>query len=782
MLVRTLLMSILVMSVSAGGFAQNVKLRSPDGKLELRLTDQAGLSYSVTMDGIAVILDSKLHLETADGTMLGQDVRIVSKKTSPSRTTWKPVVGSRSNIIDHYRQLTVRLKQNNGLEQEYALQFRAYNDGIAFRYVFDEAFGPSVQVQEEHSQFIFNEDFTCWPAYLNSYRTEHQALYPKETLSAVSPEDIIGLPLTIELAQDRYCSITEAALTDWAGVYVKREGRSDLLVESEPFIGGGEPFTFRQPIPEGTRHIRIVIDGVDGINHDHVDIADAKLIKADGETIWLSDLKPTRARQEWGTLKKDQSVDGNPLSLGGKVYQKGLGTHSSAVIAYKLPADCVEIAAVVGLDDEVEDRGRARFKLYTVQEADGENLALKTALSRLRDGDIAVQAATPHVSPWRVIMLGRTPADLVNSSIVLNLNEPSRITDPFWIKPGVSSWNWLSCGGEMDMELLEGFIDLSAAMQWDYALIDDGWYKDGNCTTSIDGLDIPSLVAYAKERNVKLWLWVHWQALDQRLEESFALYEKWGIAGVKTDFMSRDDQWMVNWYHKVLASAAAHQLMINFHGSYKPTGVRRTWPNLMTREAIYGEEQNLGSRLNDPVHKTTLPFTRMLAGPMDYTPGSMLNETRDSWSAGRPVKTIGTRCQELAICVIYDSPILTMADKPENYYGQRGVEFLKDLPTSWEETKVLNGRIGEYITTARKTGSTWYLGSITNFDERTVDVPLTFLDSGKYKVILFEDGPTAGTTDARDVHRRELTVTKKDTLTVKLASGGGFAAILTKAQ
>jgi hypothetical protein len=780
MLLRTIFLSILVISVNAAVFAQGVKLQSPDGKLEVRLNDEAGLSYTVTMDRVPVILDSKLHMELADGAMLGENVHIVSKKTSRVNKTWNTVVGSHSQIVDHYRQVTVRLKQNDGQQQEYAIEFRAYNDGIAFRYVFEEAFGPSVQIQEEHSQFTFGEDFTCWPAYLNSYRTEHQALYPKETLSVISPEDIIGVPLTIQLADDRYCSITEAALTDWAGVYLTREGRSDLLVESEPFVGGGEPFTFRHKIPDGTKNIRIVVDGVDGINHDHVDIADAKLTKANGETVWLSDLKPTMARQEWGSLKKDQSVDGNPLSIGGKIFQKGLGTHSSAVITYKLPDDCVEIAAVVGLDDEVENRGKAQFKLYTVQEVGGENIVFRTTLSRLNEGDVAVKAATPHAAPWRVMMLGRTPADLVNSNLVLNLNEPSRIADPSWIKPGVSSWNWLSCGGKMDMELLKGFIDLSAAMQWEYALIDDGWYQGGNCTTSIDGLDIPSLVAYAKERNVKLWLWVHWQSLDQRLEEAFSLYEKWGIVGIKTDFMSRDDQWMVNWYHKVLESAAAHQLMINFHGSYKPTGVRRTWPNLMTREAIYGEEQNLGSRQNDPVHKTTLPFTRMLAGPMDYTPGSMLNETRDSWSAGRPVKTIGTRCQELAICVIYDSPILTMADKPENYYGQQGVEFLKGLPTSWEETKVLNGQIGEYITTARKTGDTWYLGSITNYDERMMEVPLTFLESGKYTVILYEDGPNADTTDARDVNRRELTVTANDTLTVKLVSGGGFAAILTK--
>lgn len=781
MFVRTMLCSLFIF-LNAAVFAQGIKLQSPDGTIEMRLENDGAFSYSVNMDGKPVILDSKLEVELADGTILGKNVRILSKKTARFNQTWKTVVGKQSTVVDNYRQVLVRLQQNDSRQRQYTVECRAYNDGIAFRYVFDADFGSAVTIQEEHSQFTFGSDFTCWPAYLNRYNTEHQALYPKETLSAISPEDIIGLPLTIQLAKDQYCSITEAALTDWAGVYVTRRGHSDLLVESDPFVGGGSPFVFRKKIPAGTKNIRLIVEAVDGNSFDHIDIADAKLIKSNGDIVWLSDLKPTLARQEWGSLKKDKSVDGNPIQLAGKIYDKGLGTHSSAVITYKLPEDCGEIAGVVGVDDEVAGKGKAKFKLYTVQEVGGEKIVLNSTLSRLGEGAIAVQAATPHVSPWRVIMLGRTPADLVNSNIVLNLNEPSKIADPSWIKPGVSSWNWLSCGGKMDMPLLKSFIDLSASMGWEYALIDDGWYKNGNCTTSINGLDMPALAAYAKERHVRLWVWVHWQALDQRLEEAFSLYEKWGIVGVKTDFMSRDDQWMVNWYRKVLQSAADHKIMIDFHGCYKPTGIRRTWPNLMTREAIYGEEQNLGSPQNDPVHKTTLPFTRMLAGPMDYTPGSMLNETKESWSAGRPVKTIGTRCQELAICMIYDSPFLSMADKPADYDGRKGIEFLKNLPTSWDETKVLNGQIGEYITTARKTGDTWYLASITNYDERTMDVPLDFLGSGRYKVVLFEDGPDAGTTNARDISRRELRVTAKDTLSVKMASGGGFTAILTSSN
>ena len=766
-------------SLSMIAFADEVKIKSPDNTVEMRLTVGPALSYSVKMDDKTVIAASKLQIELGDGTTLGGNLNILSKKPGHSDQVWTAVCGRKTTIVNRCNQMIVQVKDES--RRIFSIECRVYNDGAAFRYVFDNQFGDKLDIREEHNEFSFEADYTCWPAFLNSYTTEHQALYPEEKLSGISPEDIVGLPLTIKISDKSYCSVTEAALENWAGMYLTRQGRSALLVESDELTGGSQPFSFRKQLPEGTKKIRIVIDAAGNNSSDHVDLVDLKLTKKNGDTICLSDLEPVSARQEWGSLKKDQSVDGNPLTIAGSVYNKGIGTHSNAVIAYTIPQECLSIEGKAGIDSEANQKGKARFKLYAVQ-SDTQDNVLKSTLSKRNENDIAVEIRTPHTSPWRVIILGRNPSDLVNSDMVLNLNEPSKISDTSWIKPGVSSWNWLSCGGQMDMELLKGFIDLSASMDWEYALIDDGWYKDSKCTMSIDKLDIPALVSYAAAKNVKLWLWVHWQALNARLEEAFALYQKWGIAGVKIDFMSRDDQWMVNWQHSVLQSAASHKLMIDFHGCYKPTGESRTWPNYMTCEAIYGNEQNLGSRQNDPVHKTTLPFTRMLAGPMDYTPGSFSNETKSSWSAGRPVKTLGTRCQELALCMIYDSPLLAMADKPENYYGQKGIEFLKGIPTSWDDTKVLDGQIGRYIITVRKKKDMWYIAAITNWDSRTLNLPLSFLDSGGYSAVLFEDGPDAETMNARDVTSREMTVTAKDSLPMKLVSGGGFVAILKKIQ
>jgi hypothetical protein len=777
---KILIICALFVSVSTVIFAQDVVVKSPDGAIEMRLTVAAALSYSVTMDGKTILADSKLQMEFADGTKLGNNLEIRSKKTSLFDQTWTPVYGRKSQITNRYNEAIVQIAEKDGKQRIFSLECRAYNDGAAFRYAFGKEFGDKLAIKEEINEFSFEADDTCWPSFLNSYTTEHQALFPQDKLSGISPEDIIGLPLTIQISDKSYCSITEAALVDWAGMYLTKQGRSDLLVESGELTGGSQPFAFRKELPKDTKKVRLVIDASGSNSSDHADIVDLKLIKENGDTTWLSDINPATSRQEWGDLKKDKSVDGNPLTIAGNRYEKGLGTHANAIITYKLPEGYNAIEGKVGIDSEVNQKGKIKFRLYAVQSENQDNV-LKSTLSRRAEGDIAVETQTPHVSPWRVIMLGRSPSDLVNSDIVLNLNEPSKISDTSWIKPGVSSWNWLSYGGKMDMDLLKGFIDLSSSMNWPYALIDDGWYKDSNCTTSIDKLDIPALASYAASKNVKLWLWVHWQVLDARLEETLALYQKWGIAGVKIDFMSRDDQWMVNWYHKVLQSAASHKLMIDFHGSYKPTGDCRTWPNFMTCEAVYGNEQN-GDRQNDPVHKTTLPFTRMLAGPMDYTPGSLSNETKNSWVSAQPIKTLGTRCQELAICMIYDSPFLAMADKPENYYSQKGAEYLKNLPTAWDDTKVLDGQIGQYISMVRKKNDVWYVAAITNWDSRTLNLPLTFLDSGSYSIVLYEDGPEAGTTNARDVVKREMTVTAKDTLSMKMASGGGFVAILKKTK
>lgn len=320
-------------------------------------------------------------------------------------------------------------------------------------------------------------------------------------------------------------------------------------------------------------------------------------------------------------------------------------------------------------------------------------------------------------------------------------------------------------------------------------LVDWQWYgpfntPEADITHVNPNLDLAEVLRFAEEKKVRLFVWLYSADVDKKLragelDKVFAMYEKLGLAGVKIDFMDRDDQEMVNWYHTIIKNAAAHHLMVDFHGAYKPTGTQRTYPNQITREGVMGEEYAKGGpHLLTPEHDVTLPFTRMLAGPMDYTPGGFLNRTRAQWKITNPTQVMGTRARELAKCVVFDSPLMVLCDAPEHYRGQPGLEFLRVVPTAWDETKILQGEIGEFVLSARKSGNNWFLGGMTNHTARTLQLPLTFLKPGSYTAHIFADAPDA------DVHAEHLvgttrTVTAKETLTLSLASDGGVAIYFT---
>jgi alpha-glucosidase len=318
-------------------------------------------------------------------------------------------------------------------------------------------------------------------------------------------------------------------------------------------------------------------------------------------------------------------------------------------------------------------------------------------------------------------------------------------------------------------------------------LIDAGWavapartgpedYSElADITRIVPEVDMPELLRYAKERNVKLWLWSHWTSVDKYMDQAFPLFEKWGIAGVKIDFMNRDDQWMVDFYHRVVENAAAHHLMIDFHGAYKPDGLRRTWPNLMTREGVMGKEYLKWSARTSPTHNVTLPFTRMLAGPMDYTPGAFGNSNREKF-VGRNFMPmgLGTRAHELALYVVFESPFMMVSDYPEHYKGQKAFDFIKQVPVTWDEIRVLGGRPMKNITVARRSGKDWFVGSLTNWDERSVKVPLSFLGDGKYVAEIYADAADAAQEATHSTFATQA-VDKDTVLDVHMVSGGGNA-------
>ncbi|MET0265226.1 MAG: glycoside hydrolase family 97 protein, partial [Duganella sp.] len=397
-------------------------------------------------------------------------------------------------------------------------------------------------------------------------------------------------------------------------------------------------------------------------------------------------------------------------------------------------------------------------------------------------------------SPWRVIMLGDTPGALAASSLIPTLAAPSRISDTSWIKPGKTAWDWWNDwavnvpNAGVNTATYKAFVDFAQQMQLDGILIDEGWSvgsdiepnPQADITRAKPELDLPALLQYAKARNVGVWLWVQWHQLDRQMEAAFEQYAAWGIRGVKVDFMNRNDQEMVDWYHKVLSSAARHKLMVNLHGAYPPDGLNRTWPNYITQEGVLGAENNKWSARITATHNVTLPFTRMILGPMDYTPGGFRNATRAGFTArNHEPMVLTTRGQALAMYVVYDSPLQMVADAPAAYRsadGTRwadGAEFIRDVPTSWDETRILAGDIGQYIVSARRKGDTWYLGAMTNESGRTLKVPLAFLGAGRYRAQVLEDGasPTTLRQAAHDVAAAH-------SLTLTLAPSGGAVAIL----
>ena len=375
--------------------------------------------------------------------------------------------------------------------------------------------------------------------------------------------------------------------------------------------------------------------------------------------------------------------------------------------------------------------------------------------------------------------------------MITSLNPPNRIADTSWINPGKYAWDWW-CGGVasgtepggMTDATITRFIDFAAEFGLPYMMIDAGWYvsPDGdvadpaaNVTRSIPEIDLPKLVDYARRRKkIGLFVWAHWKPFDAQMDAALALYQRLGLKGIKVDFMDRNDQAMVTFYHRLLAKAAEHRLLVDLHGAYPPTGLSRTWPNLLTQEGVMGAEYNKWSARVTATHNVTLPFTRMLLGPMDYTPGGFRHVTPDDFVARDTLPLVQTtRGHGLAMYVVFDSPLVSLADTPDVYAGASGADFLRTVPTTWDETHCLAGQIGQFVVIARRSGSDWYVGAMTNEAARTLQVPLDFLGVGRFTARTYADGksPTALAVTERSVGR-------DDKIELRLApSGGGVIEI-----
>jgi alpha-glucosidase len=417
-------------------------------------------------------------------------------------------------------------------------------------------------------------------------------------------------------------------------------------------------------------------------------------------------------------------------------------------------------------------------------------VTLRARLAPRWDGDGLVKASLPHSSPWRVLLIGREPGRLIESDVIVNLSEPCAIADPSWVKPGMMAWDsWWSGIGRKDTGTMKDFISFAGEMGWPYQLVDGGWYAgtrtpDADITKPVPAVDMNELLRFAAENKVRLWVWLYWSDADQgdAYKKAFALYEKWGLAGVKIDFMDRDDQDMVNWYEKITRCAAEHHLMVDFHGAYKPTGMIRTWPNQITREGILGNEYNKWSRRVTAEHRVTLAYTRFLAGPGDFTPGGFVNRTEDQFQRlVTPTQVQGTRAGQLALFVAYDSPVMCVCDHPTNIRNQPGSDFLKIVPTVWDDTRVLSGSVGQFLVEARRSGTDWYLGALNNNVTRVKTVNLGFLGAGKWHARWWHDAKDSSS-NAEHIDIEERDVTAADSLDLVLAPAGGAVLRFVRAD
>lgn len=652
-------LTALTVVAAMGGTAAAAKaaeqvVTSPGGQSEIRISDDKGqASFTLKFKGQTLASPSALGLALDKGGGLSRNLKIVGAQTRTVDQTYALVVGKARTVRDRFTETTVDFLETGGLQRRLTLVARAYDDGVAFRYVLpDQPALAGVAVRGEETKFALAGDDRCWALNLGRFGTSHEGEYDPIEARRFRAAALYELPVVCQTGTSAF-AIAEADLKSWAGLYLS--GRED----------GGPGLQAR-------------------------------------------------------------------------------------------------------LSPRLDEPGKA----------------------------VLTRIGTDTVSSWRVVMMGDTPGDLVASNLMTSLNPPTTLTDTSWIKPGKAAWDWwngLQVDGVPDSGMndatMRRFIDFAAANRLEYMLIDDGWYVGSgqapkilpgtDVTRSIPAINLPELVAYGRDKGVGIMVWVHWKALDDQMDEALAAYEALGLKGIKVDFMDRDDQQIVDYYHRLLTKAGQHHLMVDLHGAYRPTGLARTYPHYVTQEGVMGAEYNKWSARVTATHNVTLPFTRMLLGPMDYTPGGFRNvrpgDFKDQFILPR-VQT--TRGQALAMYVVYDSPLAMVSDSPITYAASpAGLDFISATPTSWDETRVLSGQIGQSIVIARRKGTEWWVGAMTNETGRTVKAPLSFLGAGVFRADIREDG--AAPTDLKPSSRM---VSAKTTLSLTLAPSGGGVVRLTPAS
>ncbi len=432
---------------------------------------------------------------------------------------------------------------------------------------------------------------------------------------------------------------------------------------------------------------------------------------------------------------------------------------------------------------------KGEFAGYPLEEEQGGHNGLQSFVTKR--ADYIAKTSGNRKFPWRVLIISEEDKELLNNDMVYKLASAPRIEDTSWIEPGKVAWDWwndwnisgVDFRAGINTETYKYYTDFAAEYGIENILLDEGWAPKGEILNTIPEIDLEEIITYANDKNVGVWLWSGYLPLAQNMDQALATYSEMGVKGLKVDFMNRDDQKMVDFYYDLSRKAAEHKLMLDFHGSYKPTGLQRTYPNVVNFEGFRGLENVKWSDTDFPLYDTRIPFIRMLAGPMDYTPGAMRNANRHNFRAvhSAPMSQ-GTRVHQLALYILYEAPFNMLADNPTNYKNEpESTQFIASVPTTFDETVALDGKVGEYAAIARRKGDTWYVGTITNWDARDLKLDLSFLPAGDYEAVIFRDGINADR-EATDYKREVIQVSSGDEMKIHMSTGGGWAAKIYPAK
>jgi alpha-glucosidase len=405
--------------------------------------------------------------------------------------------------------------------------------------------------------------------------------------------------------------------------------------------------------------------------------------------------------------------------------------------------------------------------------------------------DYIAKTTGTRTFPWRAIAVSQHDKDLLNNDIVQKLASPSRLTNISWIKPGQVAWDWWNNWNISHVNFKAGintptykyYIDFAAANKINYIIMDGGWSETLDLIKVSPDINLQEILDYGKMKGVDIILWASWYAVTQQMDTVFPLYSKMGVKGFKIDFVDRDDQKAVTSLYEIAKKASEYHLLVDYHGVFKPTGLQRTYPNVIGYEGVKGLENYKWAIEDQPRYVVSIPYIRMMAGPMDYTPGAMRNAIKDNFRPiGANPMSQGTRCQQLAMYVVFEAPLQMLSDNPTTYMKeQECTDFITKVPTTFDETVSLDGKVGEYVALARRKGNTWYVGVMTNWNARDVTFDFSFLGAGNYEALVFKDGINADR-EATDYKWEVIKISAGDTLKISLAPGGGWAARMEKLQ